>query len=66
MDRTTYDEAVAELEALLKKIEDPGRQLSDIAADVRRARELIEWCRLSLRGSNEELEKLLSGDEQED
>ena len=54
-----YEEVLAELEAIVKKIEDPERDLSAIGADVKKAMDLIAWCRDYIRGSQEEIEKLL-------
>ena len=54
-----YEEVYAELEALVKKIEDPERDLSAIGADVKKAMDLIAWCRDYIRGSQEEIEKLM-------
>ena len=54
-----YEEVYAELEALVKKIEDPARALSAIGADVKKAMELIAWCRDYIRGNEAEIEKLM-------
>ena len=54
-----YEEVYAELEALVKKIEDPERDLSAIGADVKKAMELIAWCRDYTRGNEAEIEKLM-------
>lgn len=54
-----YEEVFAELEALVVKIEDPERDLSVIGADVKKAMELIAWCRDYIRGSEESIEKLM-------
>ncbi len=54
-----YEEVYAELEALVKKIEDPERDLSAIGADVKKAMELIAWCRDYIRGNEAEIEKLM-------
>lgn len=60
-----YEEVYAELEELVGKIEDPERELSAIVADVKRAMALIGWCREYIRGSQEEIEKLMK-DQEED
>lgn len=54
-----YEEVYAELEALVKKIEDPERDLSAIGADVKKAMGLIAWCRDYIRGNEAEIEKLM-------
>ena len=55
-----YEEVFAELEALVKKIEDPERDLSAIGADVKKAMALIAWCRDYIRGNEAEVEKLMN------
>ena len=54
-----YEEVFAELEKLVAQIEDPERDLSVIGADVKKATELIAWCRDYIRGSEEAIEKLM-------
>ena len=59
-----YEEVFAELEALVKKIEDPERDLSAIGDDVKKAMELIAWCRNYIRGNEEAIDTLMqSADE---
>ena len=59
MNEKKYEAVYAELEALVKKIEDPQRDLSAIGADVKKATKLIAWCRDYIRGSEEAIEKLM-------
>lgn len=59
MKEKKYEEVYAELEALIAWIEDPERDLASIGADVKKAMELIRWCRDYVRGSQEETEKLM-------
>ena len=63
-EQKTYEEVFAELEELVTAIEDPKRDLSAVAADVRKALEKIAWCKEYLRGDREKMEKLLKEDEQ--
>ena len=58
-----YEEVYAELEALIAGIEDPERDLSAVGADVKKAMGLIAWCRDYIRGSQEEIEKLLQAED---
>ena len=44
-----YAEAVAELEAIVAKVEDPATGIDDIGASVSRADELLKKCRAYLR-----------------
>ena len=57
-----YEEKYAELEALVAGIEDPSRDLSLISADVKKAMELIKWCRGYIRGSQQQIETLMKED----
>ena len=52
-----YEEVYAELEALIGRIEDPERDLASIGEDVKKAMEMIRWCRDYVRGSQEDAEK---------
>ena len=54
-----YEEVYAGLEALIARIEDPERDLATVGDDVKKAMELIRWCRDYIRGSQEEIEKLM-------
>ncbi len=52
-----YTKAVAELEEIAAKMEDPATSLDDIGALVKRSKELIAACRAylrSVRGSIED------------
>lgn len=59
MEGKSYEEVFAGLEELVKKIEDPERDLSAIGADVKKATEMIAWCRDYIRGSEEAIEQLM-------
>ena len=59
-----YEEVFAELEALVKIIEDPERDLSAIGTDVKKAMDLIAWCRDYIRGNEEEIDKLMKTGDQ--
>ena len=59
-----YEEVFAELEALVARIEDPERDLASIGVDVKKAMDLIAWCRDYIRGSQEGIEKLMKEEDQ--
>ena len=59
MEEKKYEEVFAELEKLIEKIEDPGRDLSSLRADIEKALEMIKWCRDYVRGTSKEIEKLM-------
>ena len=60
IDATKFDYAAAqaELEAILKAVEDPATALDDIDAKVKRADELIKACREYLRTAEDRLSNL--------
>ena len=62
MKKNEYEESMAKLEELLKKIESPDTSLSDIAGDVKEAKKLIDKCKGMLHATEEELDKSLSDD----
>lgn len=45
-----YTEAIKELETIMETLRDPHVDIDELEAKVARAAELIEWCRLRLRG----------------
>lgn len=55
-----YEEALARLEKLVSEIEDPSRSLETISADVKKAVELIGFCRKKLRENEEMLSKSIT------
>ena len=62
MKEQTYESVFAELEALVTAIEDPKRELSAVASDVRKAMEKIAWCKAYLRADREKMDELLKED----
>ena len=63
-EQKSYEEVFASLEKLVTAIEDPKRDLAAVAADVRKALELIAWCKEYLRGDREKMDELLKEDKQ--
>lgn len=51
-----YTKAMAELEAIAAKVEDPKTGVDDIDKYVKRSKELLEACRAYLRGTKEKLD----------
>ena len=52
-----YTEAMAELEEITRKVEDPNTGIDSIGTLVNRSRELIDQCRNYLRTVRESIEK---------
>ncbi len=57
METFDYNEALAEIEAIAAKVEDPNTGIEDIDKYIRRSEELIAACRAYLRGAREKLTK---------
>lgn len=53
-----YAKAVAELEDIAKKVENPETKLDDIDALVGRSKELVKACRTYLRAVKEKIDAL--------
>ncbi len=52
-----YTKAMAELEEISRKVDDPATSLDDIGALVKRSKELIKACRDYLRTVRESIEQ---------
>lgn len=59
-EKMSYEEAFTELERLVTAIEDPERDLSGIENDVKRAMELIQYCKDTIRGEQEKIETIIN------
>jgi len=57
MEKFDYARAMAELEGIAAKVEDPKTSLDDIGALVKRSSELVKSCREYLRTVREDIEK---------
>ena len=53
-----YDAAVAELEAIAQKAEDPRTAVEDMEKMIRRSAELVQACRAYLRRAREKVAAL--------
>ncbi len=53
-----YSEAVAELERIARKVEDPGTGIEDIDRYIKKAGELISGCRQYLRTAREKTDAM--------
>lgn len=59
----TYSEAIAQIEAILRKFQGEDMDIDTLAAEVKRATELIEMCRARLAKAEKEVEKVLTKEE---
>lgn len=60
----TYDQATAEIESILARFRDERMSVDELAAQVQRATELIEFCRGRLRKAEEQIDRIVSDKEQ--
>lgn len=54
-----YAEAIADIEAILAKFNSEQLDVDTLAAEVKRATELIEMCRAKLRKAEDDVAKIL-------
>lgn len=60
-DKLTYTDAVAELEAILRALENTDEvDMDRVSASVKRATELMEFCKKKLHTLDESLEKMIA------
>lgn len=59
----TYDEALAELKDILLELQEGQTSMEELSGKVKRAAELVEYCKEKLRKTEEEVEGLLEGNE---
>ncbi len=64
MEALSYSKAIKEIEEILKYIESQEVDVDVLVEKVKRATELIQFCKNKLRTAEEELHKTLQGLEQ--
>ena len=62
-EKMSYGESVQELEAILSRLRGVDVDIDSLAVDVKRATELIAYCRQRLAGVEEEVERILQNEE---
>lgn len=55
----TYSEAIAEIEQIIERIESNEVPIDDLSKNVARVAELLKLCKAQLKGTEEEIEKIL-------
>lgn len=55
----TYKEAVLEIETIVKKIEEDDLDVDELSAAVKRATELLRWCKQKLKSTEDDLNQSL-------
>ena len=56
----SYKTAIKEIEDIVFKIENEEMDVDELAGYVKRASELIHWCKNKLRKTEEDLDKTLN------
>ena len=62
-EKINYDNAVAEIEEILEKIEEGDLGVDELAEKVNRVSHLLKICRDRLHASEEQINKILDKDE---
>jgi len=57
--KLSYGEAFSELQSILTKLENQELDVDQLSAHVKKASELIKFCKSKLHGTEEEIEKIL-------
>lgn len=55
----TYSEAITEIESIISKIENQELDIDELSANVKRVAELLNFCKLKLKNTEEEVQKIL-------
>lgn len=55
----SYNEAVAEIELIISKIENQELDIDDLSVNVKRVAELLNYCKMKLKSTEEEVQKIL-------
>ena len=61
----TYEKAIAELEAIVERVEDKNAPLDRIEEDIKKGMALIAFCKGKLRGYKERISAILDENDQE-
>jgi len=59
----TYEKAYAELKEIIRELEDETISVDRLSEKVKRARELLQYCREKLVMTEEEVKKVLGEEE---
>lgn len=62
---TNYEQAMAELESIVARVENNEMGIDDLTVQLRRAQKLIKFCRERLLKTESEVKKILSPEESE-
>lgn len=60
---TNYRKLIEEIETILAKIEGGETDIDDLPSEIKRAAELLQMCKEKLFRTEEEVEKIVGGEE---
>jgi len=60
----TYENAISEIEKVLKNMENSDQNIETLIADVKYASELITFCKNKLHGIEDELNQIFQNEEE--
>ena len=63
-EKLTYKQAMDEIEAIVKTLEDNKMEVDELSGKVKRAAELIAFCKNQLHQTEEEVENVLKSIEE--
>ena len=58
--KMTYEEALAQLQELVKVIEAPDAQIAGVEKELKKAMELLDFCRQELDGYENDFNRILN------
>lgn len=58
--KMTYEEALEQLQKLVEVIEAPDAQIAGVEKELKKAMELLEFCRKELDGYENDFDKILN------
>jgi exodeoxyribonuclease VII small subunit len=59
MEKMKYEQAVHELETIVQRLENNELNLDEMSSELKRAQQLIKFCKDRLTKSDEEIKKIL-------
>jgi exodeoxyribonuclease VII small subunit len=62
----TYEDALQRLQLIVKKLENREVKIDELAQTVAEAKSLVEFCRLKLDKTEEEIRKIIQPDDMDD
>mgnify|MGYP001606895333 CR=1 FL=1 len=54
-----YNDAIEEIEIIIDKIENQELNIDELSANVKRVAELLTFCKMKLKNTEEEVQKIL-------